>query len=271
MNRLQNKVAIVTGAAGLLGLAGVRAMAREGAQVVMMDLSPTVHERAQELTGSGYDVSAYVGDVSSEKDMSGVVEHAKKTYGRLDIIWNNAGIMGAGWLEQDTDVVNTTQQHLLRTLEVNVSSVFLGSKFAIPVMLEGGGGSIINTSSIQGANGDTALISYGTSKAAIDYVTKAVATAYGHLGIRSNAVAPGLIPPPVDPTGPEWASGVAPQDLLRDSQLLDSQGRPEDIANIVVFLASDEAKFITGELIRVDGGLTAHLPTLSDRRKLAKA
>ncbi|GLY50835.1 SDR family oxidoreductase [Lentzea sp. NBRC 102530] len=266
MERLTGKVAIVTGAAGLLGLAGARALAAEGARVVLMDLSPAIRDLAEELTGEGFDVTPHVGDVSSETDMAGVVAHARNAYGRLDVLWNNAGLMGSAWLEQDLDAVGTTKEHLLRTLEVNVGSVFLGSKYAVPAMAESGGGSIINTSSVQGAGGDLVLISYGTSKAAIDYVTKSVATAFGHLGIRSNAIAPGLVPPPGDR---RWPGDVAPQQLLHDSQVLTATAVPEDIANTVVFLASDESRFITGELIRVDGGVTAHLPTLSDRRRLS--
>ncbi|MEO3927639.1 SDR family oxidoreductase [Micromonosporaceae bacterium B7E4] len=274
MNRLEGKVAIVTGAAGALGFAGVRAMATEGARVVMMDLSATVRERAKELTEDGYDVTPYVGDVSVENDIAGVVALAKETYGRLDVLWNNAGLVSAEWILQDTDVVGISRDYLMRTLEVNTGSVLLGSKYAIPVMAESGGGSIINTSSVQAAGGDLALVAYGTSKAAINYLTKSVATSFGHLGIRSNALAPGLIPPPAPANGsggPHRLEDVAPTKLVLDSQMLNAVGQPTDVANAVVFLASDESKFLTGQLIYVDGGVTGHLPTLSDRRRRASA
>ncbi|GID32234.1 SDR family NAD(P)-dependent oxidoreductase [Paractinoplanes brasiliensis] len=153
MDRLREKVAVVTGAAGSLGLEGVRAMAAEGARVVMMDLSPAVTDRAKELAGDGFDVTPYVGDVSVESDMAAVVRTATATYGRLDVLWNNAGMIGADWINQDTDVVGVSRDHLMRTLEVNLVSVFLGSKYAIPVMAGGGGGSIINTSSVEAAGG----------------------------------------------------------------------------------------------------------------------
>ncbi|GID33430.1 SDR family NAD(P)-dependent oxidoreductase [Paractinoplanes brasiliensis] len=266
MNRLQDKVAIVTGAAGNLGFTGAHAMAAEGARVVMMDISPSVADRAAELAKQGLEVVPYVGDVSDESDIREMVNLAARTYGRLDVLWNNAGLIGADWLDRDTDVVGVTRDHLMRTLEVNLLSVFLGSKYAIPVMAEGGGGSIINTSSIQSAGGDLALVSYGTSKAAIDYLTQSIATSYGHLRIRCNAIAPGLVPPPAVDDG---RAKSAPVQLLRDSQMLPYVGEPSDVSNAVVFLASDESKFITGQRINVDGGATGHLPTLSDRRKAA--
>ncbi|MCS7478694.1 SDR family NAD(P)-dependent oxidoreductase [Umezawaea endophytica] len=269
MDRLAGKVVITTGAAGGLGFAGVRAMAAEGARVVMMDLSPTVHDRAEELAGSGFDVTSHVGDVSVESDVAGVVALAKETYGRLDVLWNNAGLVSGGWIDQDTDVVGVSRDFLVRTLEVNAVSVFLGSKHAVPVMAESGGGSIINTSSVQAAGGDLALVAYGTSKAAVNYLTKSVATSFGHLGIRSNALAPGLIPPPA--AGAHQLEAVAPLRMMVDSQMLDAVGEQADVANAVVFLASDESKFITGQVIYVDGGVTGHLPTLSDRRKRAVA
>ncbi|MEV5386240.1 SDR family oxidoreductase [Streptomyces sp. NPDC052721] len=274
MSRMEGKVAIVTGAAGALGLAGVRAMAAEGARVVMMDLSPTVHERAKELKGEGFDVLPYVGDVGLESDIAGVVALTKETYGRLDALWNNAGLVGAEWIAQDTDVVGVSRDYLMRTFEVNAGSVFLGSKYAVPVMAESGGGSIINTSSVQAAGGDLTLIAYGTSKAAIEYLTKSVATSFGHLGVRSNALAPGLIPPPAASEAPDGShplEDVAPTQLVLDSQMLGAVGDQADVANAVVFLASDESKFVTGQVIRVDGGLTGHLPTLSDRRRLPGA
>jgi NAD(P)-dependent dehydrogenase (short-subunit alcohol dehydrogenase family) len=272
MDRLAGKVAVVTGAAGALGVAGVRAMVAEGARVVMMDLSPTVHERAEELTVDGFDVTPYVGDVGVEADMSGVVAVAAQTYGRLDVLWNNAGLVSAEWILRDTDVVGTSLDHLMRTLAVNVGGVFLGSKYAVPVMAKSGGGSIINTSSVQAAGGDLALVSYGASKATIDYLTKSVATSFGHRGIRSNALAPGLIPPPASPGAggrTHRLEEVAPAELVRRSQMLDTFGEPTDVANAVVFLASDESRFVTGQVIYVDGGVTGHLPTLSDRRRLA--
>ncbi|GAA0591909.1 SDR family oxidoreductase [Kribbella sandramycini] len=265
MNRLQGKVAIVTGAAGGLGLAGVRAMASEGAQVVMMDLSPATFDRAKELVAEGFEVTAIVGDVSAEADIAATVALAKNTYGRLDILWSNAGLVSPEWYGQDTDAVGITLDYLMQTLKVNTGSVLLGAKHAIPVMAETGGGSIINTSSLAAAGGDLTGIAYGTSKAAINHLTRSVATAFGHLGIRSNAIAPGLIPPPAA-AGPHKLEDSMPTQVILDSQMIPTPGEREDVANTVVFLASDESKFITGQVLYVDGGSTGHLATLSDRR-----
>ncbi|GAA0591893.1 SDR family oxidoreductase [Kribbella sandramycini] len=269
MGRLTGKVAIITGASGLLGLAGVRAILDEGARVVAMGRSAKVEEQAKEFVAAGADVTPFRGDVSSEQDMAEVVDLAKRTYGRLDTLWNNAGLTDSGWMEHDGDVTTTSLEHLLHTFEVNAASVFLGAKYAIPVMAETGGGSIINTSSMQTAGGDMVMVSYGASKAAVEYLTLSVAASFGHLGIRSNAIAPGVIPPPGAEHVPieAWPEWSRPQSLIRSSQSLDIAGEARDVAAAVVYLASDEARFLTGQVIRIDGGVTGHLPTLSERRK----
>ncbi|GLY50838.1 SDR family oxidoreductase [Lentzea sp. NBRC 102530] len=266
MNRLHGKVAVVGGALGILGLPAVRAMAAEGARVVMLDLSPEVHAHAEQLVADGHDVVPYVGDVSVEPDVAAAVELARTNYGRLDILWNNVALNSAEWLQQDTDAVGVSLEHLMRTMRVNVGGVLLGSKHAVPLMAATGGGSIINTSSLAAAGGDLVTLSYGASKAAIEHVTRSVATAFGHLGIRSNAIAPGLIQAAA--TGEAHVlEGVAPTRLVMDSQMLRVAGEPGDIANAVVYLGSDESKFVTGQVLHVDGGFTGHLPTLADRRR----
>ncbi|MBP2472382.1 NAD(P)-dependent dehydrogenase (short-subunit alcohol dehydrogenase family) [Crossiella equi] len=270
MKRLADKVVLATGAAGGLGFAGVRALAAEGARVVMMDLSPAVKDRAAELTGAGFDVVPHVGDVSVEADIADAVTLAKAAYGRLDVLWNNAALLSAEWMGRDLDVVQTGLDHFTRTFAVNTGSVFLGCKHAVPLLAESGGGSIINTSSIQSAGGDLHLVSYGTSKAAVEYLTRSVATSFGHLGIRCNAVTPGLIPPPAEPgaaPGAHRLEKATPAHMFLESQMLGTFGEQGDVANAVVFLASDESKFITGQVLHVDGGTTGHLPTLADRRR----
>jgi NAD(P)-dependent dehydrogenase (short-subunit alcohol dehydrogenase family) len=134
-------------------------------------------------------------------------------------------------------------------------------------MINSGGGSIINTSSLQGFAGDTILTAYGTSKAAMNYLTQSIATGFGRQGIRANTIAPGLIPPPqaADAQPGHRLEGVANTQMVFDSQLLGSVGEPSDVANAAVFLASDESKFITGQILYVDGGFTAHQPTFADK------
>ncbi len=267
MGRLTGKVAIVTGATGGLGSAGVELMAREGAHVVMSGRSSATIDRASDLRNQGLDVTAHVGDISTPADVQAMVATAMDTYGRLDVLWNNAALVDVDWIMADTNVVDMSLEHFIRTIEVNTGSVFLGAKYAIPHMIASGGGSIINTSSLQGFAGDTILTAYGTSKAAMNYLTQSIATGFGRQGIRANTIAPGLIPPPqaADARPGHRLEGVANTQMVFDSQLLDSVGEPSDVANAAVFLASDESKFITGQILYVDGGFTAHQPTFSDK------
>lgn len=267
MNRLEGKVVIITGAAGGLGYAGTALMAREGARVVMSGRSSSVVDRASELRDQGLDVTAHVGDVSEAADVQAMVTTAMDAYGRLDVLWNNAGLVDADWIMADTNVVDMSLAHFMKTIEVNTGSVFLGAKYAIPLMIASGGGSIINSSSLQGYAGDTILTAYGTSKAAMNYLTQSIATGFGRQGIRANALAPGLIPPPASPDAQPThrLEGVASMQIVLDSQLLGTIGEPVDVANAAVFLASDESKFITGQVLYVDGGFTAHQPTFADR------
>lgn len=265
--RLDGKVAIVTGAAGGLGSAGATLMAREGARVVMSGRSSTVIDVVDRLRADGLDVTAHVGDVSEPADIAAMVGTAMDRYGRLDVLWNNAGLVDADWILADTNVVDMSFEHFMRTIQVNTGSVFLGAKYAIPAMLRTGGGSIINSSSMQGHAGDTILAAYGTSKAAINYLTTSIATGYGRQGVRANVLAPGLIPPPATGDSGHRLEAVAATQVVRDSQLLGTMGEPVDVANAAVFLASDESKFVTGQVLYVDGGFTAHLPTYADRRR----
>jgi len=269
MDRLTGKVAIITGASGGLGFAGAELMAREGARVVMSGRSSTVIDRASALRSQGLDVTAHVGDVGEPTDVQAMVATAMETYGRVDVLWNNAALVDVDWIMGDTDVVDMSLEHFMKTIEVNTGSVFLGAKYAIPHMIASGGGSIINTSSLQGFAGDTILTAYGTSKAAMNYLTQSIATGFGRQGIRANTIAPGLIPPPqaAEPQPGHRLEGVASMQMVLDSQLLGTVGEPSDVAHAAVFLASDESKFITGQILYIDGGFTAHQPTYADRQR----
>ncbi|MDH6180774.1 NAD(P)-dependent dehydrogenase (short-subunit alcohol dehydrogenase family) [Microbacteriaceae bacterium SG_E_30_P1] len=271
MDRLTGKVVVITGASGGLGFAGAELMAREGARLVMAGRSGSVDERASVLRDRGFDVTTHIGDVSNPDDVRAMIETAMKTYGRIDALWNNAGLVDAEWILADTDVVDMSFEHFTKTIEVNTGSVFLGAKYAIPAMIASGGGSIINTSSLQGHAGDTILTAYGTSKAAMNYLTQSIATGFGRKGIRANVIAPGLIPPPSagTPQPGHRLEAVAAVQMVLDSQLLATVGEPSDVANAAVFLASDESRFITGQTLYVDGGFTAHQPTYADRLRSA--
>ncbi|NYF09047.1 NAD(P)-dependent dehydrogenase (short-subunit alcohol dehydrogenase family) [Leifsonia sp. AK011] len=267
MARLEGKVVIVTGASGGLGFAGAELMAREGARVVMSGRSSSVVDRASVLRSQGFDVTTHIGDVAEPTDVRAMVATAMDTYGRLDVLWNNAALVDVDWILGDTDVVDMSLEHFMRTIEVNTGSVFLGAKYAIPHMIASGGGSIINTSSLQGFAGDTNLTAYGTSKAAMNYLTQSIATGFGRQGIRANTLAPGLIPPPQAAAAQPGhrLEGAASTQVVLDSQLLGTVGEPSDVANAAVFLASDESKFITGQILYIDGGFTAHQPTYADK------
>lgn len=269
MDRLAGKVAIITGASGGLGFAGAELMAREGARLVISGRSSTVEERAAVLRGQGLEVTTHIGDVSNPDDVRSMIDTAMNAYGRLDALWNNAGLVDAEWILADTDVVDMSFEHFMKTIEVNTGSVFLGAKYAIPAMIASGGGSIINSSSLQGHAGDIVLTGYGTSKAAMNYLTQSIAAGFGRQGIRANAIAPGLIPPAAagQPQTGHRLEGVSAMQMVLDSQLLGTVGEPSDVANAAVFLASDESKFITGQTLYIDGGFTAHQPTFADRQR----
>lgn len=273
MDRLAGKVAIITGASGGLGFAGAELMAREGARLVMSGRSSTVEERASVLRSQGLEVTTHIGDVSNPDDVRSMIDTAMNAYGRLDALWNNAGLVDAEWILADTDVVDMSFEHFMKTIEVNTGSVFLGAKYAIPAMIASGGGSIINSSSLQGHAGDIVLTGYGTSKAAMNYLTQSIAAGFGRQGIRANAIAPGLIPPPAagQPQTEHRLEGVSAMQMVLDSQLLGTVGEPSDVANAAVFLASDESKFITGQTLYIDGGFTAHQPTFADRQRAARS
>ncbi len=184
-------------------------------------------------------------------------------YGRLDVLHNNAAAIDLSAVDQD--VVTMDLATWDRILAVNLTGPMLGCRFAIPVMLAHGGGAIVNTASAAAFYGGTSLGAYGTSKAGLVGLTLNVATAYGDRGIRCNAVAPGV----VVAKSAQDALGGPMSDRLRHyttSHLVGRLGYPEEIAAAVAFLASDDASFITGEILRVDGGFTAHTPTYATDR-----
>jgi NAD(P)-dependent dehydrogenase (short-subunit alcohol dehydrogenase family) len=184
-------------------------------------------------------------------------------FGRLDVLHNNAAALDQNRLDQD--VVTMDLETWDRVISVNLTGPLLGCRFAIPAMLDGGSGSIVNTASAAAFYGSHSLAAYGTSKAALVALTRYVATAYGERGIRCNAVAPGVV---VDRDA-QAALGGPTGDRLRRysaSHLVGRPGYPEEVARAVAFLASDDAAFVTGATLRVDGGFTAHSPTYATDR-----
>ena len=260
MGELSGKVAIITGAASGVGAATASLMAARGASVVVAD----INERgAQEIVASieaagGRAVGCCV-DVRNEDSVRAMVDAALATYGRLDILHNNAAALGDDVLGRDLDLVTMTVELWDTTMAVSLRGVMLGCKYALPPMLEQGHGVILNTTSVAGQTGDVKRAAYGSAKAGVDTLTKYVATMYGKQGIRCNAIAPGLImsPPAIANLTPEML------DATLRNRLLQRAGTPADVAAMAAFLASDDAGFITGQTFNVDGGVLAHHPAYS--------
>jgi NAD(P)-dependent dehydrogenase (short-subunit alcohol dehydrogenase family) len=248
--RLENKVALITGAASGMGASMARIFAREGTKVVVADvLDAEGREVVADITRMNGAAIFQRLDVSSETEWKTATEAALAAYGRLDILVNDAGLSGSA-VEDLFDAAAWD-----RLMAVNATGVFLGVKFAIPVMKRQGGGSIVNISSISGVTGQHGIhVGYNASKGAVRTLTKAAAVQHGADNIRVNSVHPGLMPP-MRSSGrtadPEVRAG-----LLRQVPM-GRAGRVEEVANAVLFLASDEASYITGAELYVDGGLLA--------------
>lgn len=267
MKRLQGKVGIVTGGASGIGRATAHALAREGARVVVADLDADGAEAvAAAIADAGGEAIATRADVSQEPDVAAMVDIAVSRYGGLDILHNNAAGIGAASAGRDRDVASIDVEVWDRTMAVNLRGVMLGCKHALPRMLERGAGSIVNMSSGSAERGDLTLSAYAASKGGVNTLTLYVAAQYGKQGIRCNAIAPGLIL-----THPkENFGGAAYVAMLEEHHLTPRVGEADDIANAVVFLASDEASFITGQILRVDGGILSHAPPVADMRRMAR-
>jgi NAD(P)-dependent dehydrogenase (short-subunit alcohol dehydrogenase family) len=262
--RLAGRVAIVTGAASGIGRATALALAREGAAVVVADLNAEgARQVAAEIEAAGGRARGQAADVANEASVAAMVEAAVETFGGLDVLHNNAAASDPALMGGDGEVTALSLETWERTLAVNLRGPMLGCKHAIPRMLERGGGAIVNTSSASGLTGDLVRTAYGVSKAGLDGLTRYVATQYGKRGIRCNAIAPGVI------ATPALAANVPPEliAVYERSHLTPRLGTPEDIASMVVFLASDEAAFITGQVLSVDGGLLAHHPAVAVLRQ----
>ncbi len=255
--RLKDRVAIVTGGGGGIGAAVARRFVEEGARVAVADLLEDSAKRAAEPLGDA--AIAVQFDAAEPASVEALVERTVSHFGRLDILHNNAALTDPERHQQDTTAVDIPYEIWNATLQVNVGGYLLGCKYAIPHMVRGGGGSIINTASGSGVMGDLARIAYGSSKAAIIALTKYVATQHGKQNIRCNAIAPGVV------LTEALAKTVPGLTKLIERHILTPRfGTPEDIAALVAFLASDESAYITGESIGINGGSLAHQPHYAD-------
>ena len=249
MMRLEGKVALITGGARGQGAAEARLFAREGAKVVIADvLDPDGISVAAEINELGGDATYVHLDVSSEADWQDAIAAAVSAYGKLDVLVNNAAIWRGG------HVLETDGEQWDAVLDINAKGVFLGTKLAIPEMRRAGGGSIVNISSTAGLVGSRTSTAYSASKGAVRLFTKSTAVQYGAEGIRANSIHPG----PIDTAMGDqvWPDAGSREETI-ERTVLKRIGKPEDIANGALFLASDESSFMTGAELVIDGGLTA--------------
>lgn len=252
--RLDGKVAIITGGASGMGRVAGAMFAREGARVVLADVSEEAAESAAaEVRAGGGDASAVVADVSQEADARRMVEHAVATHGRVDCLYNNAGIMPAA----DHSVIDTDVDTWDRVMAVNVRGVFLGCKYAIPRMVEQGSGSIINVASFVAILGcSVPQDAYTASKGAVLALTRSLAVQFAPKGVRTNAISPGPIETPLLM---DWL--VKDEEAKRIRLARNPTGRfgkPEEIVHVAIYLASDESRWTNGANLVIDGGITVN-------------
>jgi NAD(P)-dependent dehydrogenase (short-subunit alcohol dehydrogenase family) len=253
---LSGKVAMVTGAASGIGRASAVLFAAEGARVLAVDLQALGLAETLRMLPEG-SAEIFTGDLTRAEEAEGAVQQAVKTFGRLDVLFNVAGGSGRGW--GDGPVAECSEEGWDRVIAVNLKSQFLTCKYAIPAMLQAGGGAIVNLSSVLGLVGgdaDFATHAYAAAKGGIISLTRAIAEYYAHQGIRANVICPGLIATPMSRRAME---SEAIRARLGDLQPLTGDfGAPEDVAQAALYLASDRAKFVTGAVLTVDGGWTVH-------------
>lgn len=272
MGRFEGKVAVVTGARivdGEVGIGGAaaRMIAAEGGRLVLADIAGDhAADLAAELNeshGNGSQVASGIGvDLGDEAQIKGMIDHAVEIFGGLDIVLNNAG----RFMAADKDIATMDVAVWNELYAIDVIAPALAIKYALPAMLERGGGAVVNVSSIASLSGDLVRSGYGAAKAALNNVTLAAATQYGPQGIRVNAVIPGVTRTP--------PSKLQKEEILNTYRrhLLNPRGNvAEDVARVLVFLAGDDSAGISGELIRVDDGIMGHHPYVADFREASFA
>jgi len=246
--RFEDKVAVITGAASGIGAATARLLVREGAAVVLADVSEAAGHALAEQLGDEQ-AMFHRCDVADRASVEELIEHAIRRFTRIDVLFNNAGI---GCFGQTPELDPETWA---RVIAIDLNSVFYACRAAIPHMRRTGGGAIVNTASISGLAGDYAFTAYNAAKGAVINYTRALAIDHARDNIRVNALCPGLIDTPLT-AGAKQMSGLF--EAWVDAVPMKRAGTPEEMAKVVAFLASDEASYVTGSIVVADGGKTAH-------------
>jgi NAD(P)-dependent dehydrogenase (short-subunit alcohol dehydrogenase family) len=247
--RLKDKVAIITGGSGGFGEEAARQFSSEGAAVIVADVAEEAGQRVvEDITSNGGTAEFFKTDVTSPENWGELIKFTCETFQKLDVLINNAGISNLGMM--DVNNVDNWKQ----LMDVNANSVFYGTRAAVPAMVEQGGGSIINVSSVYGILGSRGHPGYHASKGAVRAFTKATAVEYGPQGIRANSIHPGVMQP-MKAGGAQDEKILKMRNKFAEMTPLGRMGTPADVANAMLFLASDESSYITGTEIVIDGGL----------------
>lgn len=261
---LEGRVAIVTGGSGGIGSETCRVLAERGASIVVADIAEnSAQELAEKLRGDGHKAIAIGVDLAEETQIKTMIAKTVDTFGRLDILDNNAALLTPEMAQADGNIETMETDIWDKVFRVNTRGAMISCREALKVMAVQKSGSIINTASNLALQGNVIQAAYSASKAAVIQMTRSIATSHGKIGIRCNAVLPGL-------TGTDAALSHLPPELIEivtEETLTPFLGRPVDIASLVAFLASDEARYITGQAIAADGGTSIHIPGFARLRE----
>jgi len=253
VDRLEGRVVLVTGGAGAIGLATARRFRDSGARVVIADLdADRIEQAAATFQDPGPEVFALEVDVTSEPSTSEMVDRVMAAYGRIDVLFTSAGVLVAG------SVIETSVADWQRTLAVNLTGTFLCARAVLPAMIAGGGGTIVLMSSTAGLVAEPSIAAYCASKGAVVMLGRQMAVDYARHGIRVNVICPGWIDTPFNAPAIERSGGDDALVPFIDAMVpLGRQGQPDEVADVVAFLASHGSRYMTGTVVVADGGLTA--------------